>query len=82
MQRALVDEAVRVLRPGGTLVYSVCTLSAAESSGIDTQVAERHPALRPEPVTGTPWRAHGRGAIVLPQDAGTDGMCLFRYIAG
>jgi 16S rRNA (cytosine967-C5)-methyltransferase len=82
VQRALVDEAVRVLRPGGTLVYSVCTLSAAESIGVDAHVAEHHPQLHPQPETGAPWRTHGRGAMVLPQDAGTDGMCLFRYVAG
>ena len=82
VQRALVDEAVRVLRPGGTLVYSVCTLSTAESTGVDDHVAARHSGLTPEPVHDAPWRAHGRGAVVLPQDAGTDGMCLFRYVQG
>ena len=28
---------------------------------------------------GEPWRPWGRGAILLPQAAGTDGMCLVRY---
>ena len=79
MQRALVDEAVRVLAPDGMLVYSVCTLSTAESRGIDSYVAAAHPELVPVVVEGGPWRRDERGARLLPQDQGTDGMCLFRY---
>ena len=79
VQRALIDEAVRVLAPDGMLVYSVCTLSNAESRGIDAYVAAAHPELVPVVVEGAPWRRDERGARLLPQDEGTDGMCLFRY---
>ena len=33
LQRALLDAAAALLRPGGQLVYSVCTLTAAETLG-------------------------------------------------
>ena len=33
VQRSLVDAAAPLLRPGGTLVYSVCTLTDAETTG-------------------------------------------------
>ena len=79
VQRSLIDEAVRVLAPNGLLVYSVCTLSSAESRGIDAYVAAVHPELEPVPIAGGPWRTDGRGARLLPQDAGTDGMCIYRY---
>lgn len=79
LQRDLVDSAAALLRPGGLLVYSVCTLTAAESTGVDDHVATSHPGLVPVPPPPAPWRPWGRGAILLPQDAGTDGMCLFRY---
>lgn len=79
LQRDLVDAAVGLLRPGGTLVYSVCTLTAAESTGVDDHVADRHPELLPVEPPGDPWEPWGRGAILLPQRAGTDGMCVFRY---
>ncbi|MGH9188229.1 MAG: transcription antitermination factor NusB, partial [Acidimicrobiales bacterium] len=79
LQQALVDAAVPLLRPGGMLVYSVCTMTAAESLGIDDDVAKRWPALDPLPALGEPWRPWGRGGLLLPQDAGTDGMALFRY---
>ena len=29
---------------------------------------------------GRPWRPHGRGALLLPQDAGTDGMALLLLV--
>lgn len=79
LQRQLLDAAVALLRPGGTLVYSVCTLTAAESTAVDDHLAERHPRLVPLDPVGDPWQPWGRGAMVLPQTAGTDGMCLFRY---
>ena len=78
LQRELVDAAVQLLRPGGTLVYSVCTLTAAESRGIDEHLARTHPSLAPMPPLEAPWRSWGRGAIVLPQAAGTDGMTVLR----
>jgi 16S rRNA (cytosine967-C5)-methyltransferase len=79
LQRRLVVAAADLVRPGGTLVYSVCTLTAAESTGVDEAVAGERPDLVPLPPPGDPWAPWGRGAILLPQAAGTDGMCLFRY---
>jgi 16S rRNA (cytosine967-C5)-methyltransferase len=79
LQRRMVDAAVPLVRPGGVLVYSVCTLTAAESVGIDEHVARRHPGLEPLEALGDPWVGWGRGALLLPQAASTDGMCLFRY---
>ena len=78
LQRELVDTAVTLLRPGGTLVYSVCTLTTAESLAIDEHLAARHPELEPLPAPEAPWRRWGRGALLLPQDAGTDGMTILR----
>lgn len=82
IQRALVDEATRVLAPNGMLVYSACTLTNAETRGIDAHIAASHPALEAAPVDRAPWRSDGRGARILPQDQGTDGMCLYRYRLG
>ena len=79
LQRELVTASVPLVRPGGILVYSVCTLTRAESTGIDDLVAAEHPELEPVAPPGAPWEPWGRGAILVPQAAGTDGMCLFRY---
>jgi 16S rRNA (cytosine967-C5)-methyltransferase len=79
LQRAMIDAAAGCLRPGGVLVYSVCTLTAVESLGVDEHVRSRHPWLEADP-PGPPWEPWGRGGLLLP-DADHDGMCMFRYSA-
>jgi 16S rRNA (cytosine967-C5)-methyltransferase len=79
LQSDLLGAAADLVRPGGTLVYSVCTLTTAESTEVDDRLAAQRPGLEPLDPPGDPWRAWGRGAILLPQAAGTDGMCLYRY---
>ena len=78
LQRQLVDTAVTLLRPGGVLVYSVCTLTKAESLGIDEHLAANHSELVPIDPPGHPWQPWGRGALLLPQTGGTDGMAVLR----
>ena len=78
LQTALVDAAVSLLRPGGTLVYSVCTLTAAETLGVDEHLATAHPDLQALPAPEAPWEPWGRGGLLLPQAAGTDGMAILR----
>jgi len=77
LQTGLLDAAAGLLRPGGQLVYSVCTLTAAET----LQVAARSTGdARLEPLSppSAPWIAHGDGAMLLP-GADHDGMALFRW---
>ena len=80
--RRLLTEACAVVRPGGLLVYSVCTLTTAETVAVDDWLATTMPDLvaldPPAPTPEAPWRPVGRGARLLPQDAGTDGMYLLR----
>lgn len=78
LQRRLVDAAVPLVRPGGLLVYSVCTLTRHETVGVDEHLAATHPELEAVGPTGAPWRPWGRGGLVLPHDAGTDGMFVLR----
>ena len=73
VQRDLLASAQRMVKPGGTLVYSVCTVIAAESIAHDTF---DWPAL---PAPPGPWRAFGRGARVLPHHDDTDGMVILRW---
>jgi 16S rRNA (cytosine967-C5)-methyltransferase len=74
LQRRLVASAIPLVRPGGLLVYSVCTVTLVETAGIDRWLALEHPELVPAPPPGRPWAQTGRGATLLPQVAGTDGM--------
>lgn len=79
LQRSLVSAAVEMCRVGGVIVVSACTLTDAESLGHDEWLAADHPELVAIDVPGAPWHPHGRGARLLPQTAGTDGMVLFRF---
>lgn len=82
LQRQLLDAAVTLLRPGATLAYSVCTLTTVETLDMDAWLATAHPQLAPDDdPLDAPWRPHGRGALLLPQAAGTDGMFLLRLRA-
>lgn len=78
LQRRLLDAAIGLVKPGGALTYSVCTVTDAETRGIDTWLAEAHPDLVGVGHLGEPWRPHGRGDLLLPHDAGTDGMFCLR----
>lgn len=75
LQQRIIDAVAPLVAPGGTLVYSVCTLLAAESSAHTVPPGFEAVADRPE----GEWRAFGDGWRVLPHDAGTDGMILLRY---
>ncbi len=79
LQTELTRAALHLTRPGGVVVYSVCTMTAAETSGIDEMVAREHPEAVPVPITEPQWRPRGRGALVLPQDHNTDGMFVVIY---
>jgi 16S rRNA (cytosine967-C5)-methyltransferase len=77
LQRTLLGVAAGAVRPGGRVVYSVCTLSNAETVAIDDWAREHLHGFTADPPPGDPWMPVGRGARLLPGTAGTDGMyCL------
>ena len=76
LQQRLVQRALEVLKPGGLLAYSACTMTAAETRGVDDWLSEHHPDLEPLVPLSDPWRQLGRGSLLLPHDADTDGMYL------
>jgi 16S rRNA (cytosine967-C5)-methyltransferase len=81
MQTALLDAAAVLVAPGGSLVYSVCTLTAEETTGVADRFGTTHPGWTVASVPGEPWERWGSGALLLPQTAGTDGMAIFRWQA-
>ena len=77
LQRELLVQALLLVRPGGLVVYSVCTLTGAETTEIDEWLSAAHPeAEAVEASVGDAWQRVGRGVRLLPQSAGTDGMFL------
>jgi 16S rRNA (cytosine967-C5)-methyltransferase len=76
LQRELLLGAAGMVRPGGRLVYSVCTLTRAETVDVDEWARTALASFVADPPAAAPWKPWGRGALLLPQVAGTDGMYL------
>ncbi|MFL5824327.1 MAG: 16S rRNA (cytosine(967)-C(5))-methyltransferase RsmB [Solirubrobacteraceae bacterium] len=85
----LVEVQSRILRagaacttPGGTLVYSVCTISAAEGRGVVERFLDRHPAFSADELGAQhpQWADHAdpRYLQLLPHRDGTDGFFIAR----
>ena len=49
-QRALLEAVAGSLKPGGRLVYSVCTLTRSETTAVTNAFTAAHPELEPVPV--------------------------------
>lgn len=75
-QRAIVEDASAAVRPGGLLVFSVCTLEPEEGPAVVAGFLDAHPEFDPEPIDGAVFapvsRAPGR-AFLYPHLHGTDG---------
>lgn len=79
LQGELLDEAVRLLRPGGTLIYSVCTFGVTEGSEVIERLVERasdRGRLEPLEAPTGPWQEIDGVAVLVPDE--TDGMMLAR----
>jgi 16S rRNA (cytosine967-C5)-methyltransferase len=66
-QSRIASAGASSLRPGGTLVYSVCTISAAESQRVVDRLLAEHRDLELE-----------RTTVLLPHREGTDGFFIAR----
>jgi 16S rRNA (cytosine967-C5)-methyltransferase len=71
VQRRLLDHVAPALKPGGRLVYAVCTLSRAETTAVADAFTSAHPEFSPAPVLGqTPQ------LTLWPQDLNANGMFI------
>ena len=81
LQQKILTAAADLVRPAGYLVYSVCTLTAAESIGVVESVAPRLTELGYEPLDAPEgdWAAFGGPTHLLVPDADHDGMAIARW---
>jgi 16S rRNA (cytosine967-C5)-methyltransferase len=82
LQVAIVAGAAGLLRPGGRLVYSVCTFPRAETDAACDAIARRCPDLEPVELPGPDGPAPR--VRLWPHRHGTDGMFVagFRRVTG
>ena len=79
IQLAILDNAAQVLKPGGRLVYSTCTVDKRENEGTVEAFLSQHPEMESESLTNLPEKLlakQNNGMLqVFPQDFGSD--CFF-----
>jgi 16S rRNA (cytosine967-C5)-methyltransferase len=81
LQRRILERGVRALRPGGTLVYSTCTISERENERVVADLLERVEVLADELGTEHPQLASARDPRFLqvrPDRDRTDGFFIAR----
>jgi 16S rRNA (cytosine967-C5)-methyltransferase len=80
-QRSLLDAAANIVKPGGLLVYSTCSLEPEENDQPVGLFLSTHPQfkLEPPPAGTVPDDVLDEGRLrVLPQKHGTDGAFAVR----
>ena len=81
LQAHLLDLAAGLVRPGGRLVYAVCSLLPAEGSDAVDGFFNRRSGWLAEDPPFAAGQARGRGRILTPLRDGTDGFFIARLKA-
>ena len=78
-QSAILDTAAQLLKPGGRLVYSTCTIDPAENQQQIAAFLVRHPeftVVKPAVALPAGMTAGKHGALSMPTRTGMDGFFL------
>ena len=83
VQRAILDNASRYVKPGGVLLYATCTVLPEENEGVTEEFLRRSDAFHKEPFALPAPAGETDGSLTLwPQRHGTDGfyICKMRKL--
>lgn len=78
-QASILDAAAGLLKPGGRLVYSTCTIHPAENQQQIQAFLERHPEFTlasPSPAMPQGMRCTPYGMLSIPTETGMDGFFI------
>jgi 16S rRNA (cytosine967-C5)-methyltransferase len=78
VQQRLLDIAANLVRPGGRLVYAVCSLLSREGAGQIERFLERHSSWISEETAIAGGRSDGAGRLLTPAHDHTDGFFVAR----
>ena len=81
LQERLLDLAVPLVRPGGALVYAVCSILDREGAGQVRNFLGRHSSWHRQDVGFDGGRADGAGRTLTPDHDSTDGFFVARLVA-
>jgi 16S rRNA (cytosine967-C5)-methyltransferase len=81
LQAHLIDVAAELVRPGGHLVYAVCSLLAEEGRGQAEAFRRRRSGFVSQEVGIEGGRSAGAGHLLTPASDGTDGFFVARWQA-
>ncbi|KGR73844.1 16S rRNA (cytosine(967)-C(5))-methyltransferase RsmB [Ureibacillus sinduriensis] len=83
IQLELLDNAVKVLKKGGRLVYSTCTVNKKENEETVKAFLASHPEMEATPLENLPKelleKSQGGMLQVFPQDIGSDGFFVAAF---
>jgi 16S rRNA (cytosine967-C5)-methyltransferase len=77
-QERLLDIAAELVRPGGCLVYAVCSLLSREGAGQIERFQNRHSSWISEETAIAGGRSDGEGRLLTPAHDRTDGFFVAR----
>ncbi|MBR3396549.1 MAG: 16S rRNA (cytosine(967)-C(5))-methyltransferase RsmB [Lachnospiraceae bacterium] len=87
LQKRILDNACRYVKPGGILLFSTCTVSETENEENVTAFLKDHPEFRPDPLD--PYlpeelrcEESGRGMLQILPDEIKDGFFIARFVNG
>jgi 16S rRNA (cytosine967-C5)-methyltransferase len=74
VQQRLLDQVAPALKPGGRLIYAVCTLTRAETTTVAEAFAAAHPDFGPTPLSSL--ATHHSSLLLWPHELNANGMFI------
>lgn len=78
VQKQLLSNVAGSVKPGGKLIYSVCTLTKSETTEVAEDFEKQHPDFQPMPASNplNPQAPSSSRVWIWPQDNGGNGMFI------
>jgi 16S rRNA (cytosine967-C5)-methyltransferase len=80
LQKHLLEIAAELVRPGGAIVYAVCSLLSREGAGQIEDFLSRHSSWSVEETPIAAGRLDGAGRLLTPGHDATDGFFVARLV--